>query len=563
MPYCESLTNYVRRVTHEVNVAHIPMGGLHPVRIQTMTDTLTRDTQATIEQCKRLAGLDVDYIRITCPSLKDVQHLETIKKALLEHSINVPIVADIHFSPQAAYEAAKVVDKIRINPGNYTDKKTMQPIQYSTEAYLEEIDRLKTVFTPLLEVCKEYQTPMRIGVNHGSLSDRIMSKYGDTPEGMVESALEFLRICKENDFKEVVISMKASNTIVMVQANRLLVHKMRKEDMHFPLHLGVTEAGNGEDGRIKSALGIGALLADGIGETIRVSLTEDPAAEIPVARKLVQHFKARENHDPIPPIENYMVNPYEYKKRKSHEVLTFGNFMVPKVMADLRSTNELNEESLREIGWKLSAADNKWEYTELAADFLVCSHLPAQFPTQKGILIPFNEWKTGKKHENVFPLASLQNQEASTHEGPLFLEITLDDITDNPVLKDILSGKKDVIIVFRSRHIHAVGELRYMFNYMFEHSFTHPVVLQRAFEEKDMETFQLQAACDLGTLFIDGPGDGIWLSHKQSGNDGLILSTSFGILQACRARTYKTDYISCPGCGRTLFDLQKTTEIIK
>jgi len=567
MAYCESLTNYVRRISVEVPIGHLPMGGLHPIRVQTMTDTRTSDIKATVDQCMRLAELKADYIRITCPSIKDVQYLEAIKKEMLEASYNTPIIADIHFSPQAAYEAARVVDKIRINPGNYTDKKAFEQLEFTTETYLEEIEKLNTVFVPLLQQCIEHETPIRIGVNHGSLSDRIMSKYGDTPEGMAESAMEFLRIAKKENFNHIVISMKASNTIIMVQASRMLVHKMLKEDMHYPLHLGVTEAGDGEDGRIKSAVGIGTLLADGIGETIRVSLTENPEKEIPVAQKLVAHFKEKEGHSPIPPIEKYFVNPYTFKKRKTHEVLTFGNYMVPKVIAGIPENTVPSGEMLNEIGWHYNANTNAWNFAELAADFMYCDLLPENMtlPTQKGIILNVDNYTDNhEKQKNIFPLVDLARFQGLKTEKPIFLELTLNDFIENAQSIDTtLTHNTNVVLVFTSVHKHATGELRFMFNRLFEQGHTHPVIIYRAFRDSDLEMFQVRASCDTGSMFIDGLGDGLWITNSANNQNGLILSTAFGILQACRARTYKTEYISCPGCGRTLFELQKTTQSIK
>lgn len=368
--YCNSLTKYSRYNTREVFIGDIPLGGSNPIRIQSMTTTDTMNTIATVEQTIRMVKAGCEYVRITAPSINEAKNLEEIKKELRLRGYNVPLIADIHFTPNAAEMAARIVEKVRINPGNYVDKKKFDLIEYTDVEYQEEIDRIRERFTPLVKICKEYGTAMRIGTNHGSLSDRIMSRYGDTPLGMVESALEFLRICKDENFHNIVLSMKASNPQVMVQAYRLLINKMEAEEMNYPLHLGVTEAGGGEDGRIKSSLGIGALLEDGIGDTIRVSLTEDPEFEAPVAIAIADRYKGRDDHKPIKEIDESPIDPFTYNKRKTFNVLSIGHGNVPRVVADYSSRKISVQKDLIDIGYTYDEQSDKWNLSDTAADLI-------------------------------------------------------------------------------------------------------------------------------------------------------------------------------------------------
>src|SRR6478672_5451043 len=351
--YCESLTEYKRLATREVKVGDLLLGNYNPIRIQTMTTTDTMDTMGTVEQTIRCIEAGAELVRITARSKKEAENLLLIKNELRRRGYSTPLVADIHFTPNAAEIAARIIEKVRVNPGNYVDKKKFDLIEYTDSQYMEEIDRIRERFTPLVKICKEYGTAMRIGTNHGSLSDRIMSRYGDTAIGMVESAMEFLRIARDEAFHQIVLSMKSSNPQVMVQAYRLLIKTMFDEfGEAYPLHLGVTEAGDGEDGRIKSAVGIGTLLEDGLGDTIRVSLTEDPELEIPVCRDLVKRYEQRQAQTvaPVAPLQKLPYNPFEYRRRESFTVSNIGGHEVPVVIADLSRLSSITPKDLQNIG---------------------------------------------------------------------------------------------------------------------------------------------------------------------------------------------------------------------
>ena len=399
MKYCNSLTAFSRFQTREVIVGNLGFGGNNPIRVQSMTTANTMDTIATVEESIRMIKAGCELVRITAPSKKEAENLKNIKEELLKRGYSTPIVADIHFTPNAAEIAAKIVEKVRINPGNYADKKKFEEIEYTDKSYQEELDRIREKFIPLVKICKEHKTAMRIGTNHGSLSDRILSRYGDTPKGMVESAMEFLRICRDENYHEIILSMKASNTRVMVQAYRLLAHEMMKENMNYPLHLGVTEAGEGEDGRIKSAVGIGALLADGLGDTVRVSLTEAPEFEMPVAHKLLNHFENYKDHSVIEPVNKYPLNPFEYQKRKSNTVLNIGGKNVPIIKADFSHKKKITPASFFALGYNYSVPLDKWHISDMAADYVfVGDHeLDFEVPGTLGIIYNYKRWKTHKK----------------------------------------------------------------------------------------------------------------------------------------------------------------------
>jgi len=558
--YCHSRNQYQRYLTREVRIGDVAMGGSNPIRIQSMTTTDTMDTIGTVEQSIRMYEAGSEYVRITAPSKKEAHNLAEIKKELLKRGYDIPLIADIHFTPNAAEIAARIVEKVRVNPGNYADKKKFEFIEYSDASYEEELDRIRKRFEPLVNICKEEGTAMRIGTNHGSLSDRIMSRYGDTPMGMVESALEFVRMCEDLNYHELVLSMKASNPQVMVQAYRLLVNRMEEEQMNYPLHLGVTEAGDGVDGRIKSAIGIGALLEDGLGDTVRVSLTEAPEAECPVAIDLVNRYKDRSDHGAIPEVTKEVIDPFSYRKRKSEPVLRVGGDQVPVVIADFRGKEKELEtpNALKAIGYDYDAQLDKWHIAEQAADFILLEqdHLPFEIPGTLQIVCAA-EKKTADG--NGFPLYTLEAFQASSKAHPElnFVRISAKDLE----LLATLESYKNVVWILETDNKHGMPEQRRVMEEVLALDRKEPVVFHRQYSKLNDDQFMLYAATDCGALFIDGLGDGVFLSSSQSAAD--INETAFGILQATRTRISKTEYISCPSCGRTLFDLEETTALIR
>ncbi len=583
--YCNSLTSYSRYKTRVVNVGDIPLGGDNPIRIQSMTITDSMDTKATVEQTIRMVESGCDYVRITAPSKLEAQNLENIKKELRQQGYNVPLIADIHFTPNAAEIAARIVEKVRVNPGNYADRKKFNIIEYTDKQYGEELDRIRQKFTPLVRICKEYGTAMRIGTNHGSLSDRIMSRYGDTPLGMVESALEFVRICEELNYREIVLSMKASNPQVMVQAYRLLVIKMEEEGMNYPTHLGVTEAGGGEDGRIKSALGIGSLLEDGIGDTVRVSLTEDPEFEAPVAIELVDRYKDRESHKEIIPVTKIPVDPLEYKRRYTFEVLNIGDSSVPVVAADYSNKSISDPKDLADIGYRYNTETDKWNLSDSAADLIFTGdgQVPFELPSGLKHIRNFQSWKNDRKG---YPLltSDIYLKEKDLSGSLNLVQLELNNLS--PELLNRLKKDKTAVILLTTSNPHGMAEQRRTFFALMNNGVENPVIIKRTYDNIDIDQLRLFASTDLGGLLIDGLGDGVWISLKGKLKDeekefnghnklirkfvninesyeAVINRTLFGILQAARVRISKTEYIACPSCGRTLFDLQITTEKIR
>jgi len=558
--YCNSLTDYSRFKTREVIVGTIGIGGNNPVRIQSMTTTDTMDTKETVEQSIRMIEAGSELVRITAPSKREAENLKNIKKEIRNHGYNTPLVADIHFTPNAALIAAEIVEKVRINPGNYVDKKKFNLIEYNDESYALELDRIKDRFIPLVKVCKENDTAMRIGTNHGSLSDRILSRYGDTPLGMVESALEFVRICEEINYHNLVISMKASNTQVMVQAYRLAVAMMKKEGMNYPLHLGVTEAGDGEDGRIKSAVGIGSLLEDGIGDTIRVSLTEEPELELPVAKQLIDRYKSRGKHANIPPIVEPPFQPYNYSKRKSLLINNIGMKQVPRVILDISKGDELLYKDLQNVGYKYSKNLDKWVIADQAVDYIYIGNkkLDISLP---GSLYAIQNIQYWEKDKQTLPLFSLE--EYLDYEGDRGLINFIDISTREFLSSDILKLKNDdsIVLLIDTQNDHMVADIRRIFFELIKIEWKVPVIIKKEYYNITKDEFQLYSSTDIGSLLLDGFGDGIWLSSDFSNDTNIKLS--FGILQATRTRISKTEYISCPSCGRTLFDLQKVTSEIR
>jgi (E)-4-hydroxy-3-methylbut-2-enyl-diphosphate synthase len=595
--YCESLTDYKRFPTREVKIGDLVLGNFHPLRVQTMTTTDTMDTLATVEQTIRCIEAGAELVRITAPSIKEAQNLQNIKDELRRRGYTTPLVADIHFTPNAAEVAARIVEKVRVNPGNYIDKKKFELIEYTDADYAEEIDRIRERFTPLVRICKEYGTAMRIGTNHGSLSDRIMSRYGDTPMGMVESAMEFLRIARGENYHNIVLSMKSSNPQVMVQAYRLLVKTMWDEFGEcYPLHLGVTEAGDGEDGRIKSAVGIGTLLEDGLGDTIRVSLTEDPELEIPVCRDLVKRYtqkvqdiKAQEVT--IPPVEKLSYNPFEYRRRTSFAVNNIGGSQVPVVIADLSKLEQIRPEDLRSVGYSYDAATDKWTIADTAADYLFTGHHVLDFAlpgTLKVIVYPAT-WLQAEDKDKYFPIFQDSGYAVAEEKSLVINFVMVDCYNDATTVNDytylaVLANDPAVVICLSSENAHPMPAVRRMVVELDNRGIRNPLVLIVDSPWTTVDEHLIHYATEAGALLLDGMGDGVCFGmsgesykvqaanfHSVSGRNYLqtntveqfINNTAFSILQATRTRISKTEYISCPSCGRTLFDLQETTAKIR
>ena len=585
--YCPSLTQYKRLKTLEVKVGDLLLGNFNPIRIQTMTTTDTMDTMATVEQSIRCIEAGAEMVRITAPSKNEAENLLKIKNELRKRGYTTPLVADIHFTPNAAEIAARIVEKVRVNPGNYVDKKKFEQIDYTDAEYAEEIDRIRDRFTPLVNICKEYGTAMRIGTNHGSLSDRIMSRYGDTANGMVESAMEFLRIARNESFHNIILSMKSSNPQVMVQAYRLLVQNMNKEFGDcYPLHLGVTEAGDGEDGRIKSAIGIGTLLEDGIGDTIRVSLTEDPEFEIPVCKDLVKRYDNREQQTagqpPIPGIEKIPYSPFAYSRRGSFEVSNIGKKHVPVVIADFMKTAQLTRQQLEAIGYTYNEATDKWNISDGAADYMYTGKQQPAFalPGTLKVICDYDTWLQAADKTSCFPL--FQGADYLLHnERSGVLNFVSVDTNSNDAAAILQQIRKDdtVVLCLWSSHPHAMPSVRRYIMQLMNQDIQCPVILAVESHDDNIDDQLIHFSAEAGALFLDGMGDGIWLMNdpskltnakvsgrtylQTSSNQQFINNTSFSILQATRTRISKTEYISCPSCGRTLFDLQETTAKIR
>lgn len=558
--YCNSLFNRSRNKTREVFVGELSIGGKSPISVQSMTTSDTMDTKGSVDESIRMINEGCELVRLTAPSKKEAENLAEIKKSLLKKGYKTPLVADIHFTPNAAEIAVKYVEKVRVNPGNYADKKRFEEHTYTAESYSKELIRIEEKFTPLVLLCKKHKKSMRVGTNHGSLSDRILSQYGDTPRGMVESAIEFLNICSKNDFHDVVVSMKASNTLVMVQAYRLLVSVMKSKGMNYPLHLGVTEAGDGEDGRIKSAVGIGALLEDGLGDTIRVSLTEDPEKEILVAKKLLKKFdsphllyKKIDKKSPCP------YNPFEYKRRVSRSVLNIGGKFPPVVFADLSDIKKIKHSHFFSFGLNYSIPLDKWNLTDLAADvvYIGGQKLDFEVPGTIKILCDYTNWKKNYQNKSgFFPLINKDEISLFNKKDVFFV---LHKAEDENI--KYLQKNPNAIIVLNSKYKNKTQLYRNMYFLFAKNKIQNPTIICSNQKTEDPETIQLWASSELGSVLIDGFGDGVWIKGNQ--NKKTINSTSFGILQATRSRISKTEYISCPSCGRTLFDLQETTTKIR
>lgn len=549
--FIDSIAEFKRRVTVEVMVGNTPLGGGNPIRVQTMTTTDTNNTQATVEQCIRAIEAGAEFVRITTQGIREAANLQNIKRELAARGYTTPIVADVHFNPAAALEAAKHVEKVRINPGNYVDPRAkFETVSYTDQEYADELKRIEERLLPLIDICKERGVAIRIGVNHGSLSDRIMSRYGDTPAGMVESAMEFLRIFQKHNFNSLVISMKSSNTRVMVQAVRLLVATMDAEGLNFPLHLGVTEAGDGEDGRIKSAVGIGALLADGIGDTIRVSLTEEPENEIPVARKLVNYFTSRKTSPSLKNIDSLPYNPYEYNRRVTPDVNGVGGSNPPRVFAYIDGT--FTEATANAWGWQFDPVKNIWQPTDTSPDYFVVPGFESS-PNFNGLPII-------SEHTPNFQLLRVDDFVNRNPSGFVLLSVTYSDFL-NPNLISALKVNQNVVLLLTTSNSNGFAEQRAAAIELMRQGISLPVVAARGYSDAEKEDFQLKAAADLGGLLIDGLIDGVMLTSPLSPE--VIRNTAFAILQAARTRVTKTEYIACPGCGRTLFSLQLTLHKVR
>jgi len=564
--YCAHLNQYSRFLTREVQIGDIPMGGLNPIRIQSMTTTDTMDTKGTVEQTIRMVESGCEYVRITAPSMKEAANLEQIKKELRFRGYTVPLVADIHFTPNAAEAAARIVEKVRVNPGNYADKKRFENIEYTHLAYQAELERIYKKFSPLVKICKEYGTAMRIGTNHGSLSDRIMSQYGDTPRGMVESAMEFIRMCEDMNYYNLVISMKASNTQVMVQAYRLLVETMVKEGMNYPLHLGVTEAGDGDDGRIKSAVGIGTLLEDGLGDTIRVSLTEDPEFEAPVAKALADRYVKRQ----AAPVEKEHIkvmdlpyDPYAYSRRVTQPVQHIGGHHPPVVMIDVSAKNLKDPYFLMDVGYQYSAGLDKYNIADQACDLVYLGdELPSfSFPGNLRQIYNYNTWLALKDKTNCHPLIKLEDYAELAVKDPILNLISVDAAQSD--FKSLATLDHTAVLVLETSATHGMAEQRTFFIGLLKENIQLPVIIKRSYSALNTEDLTLYSATDLGALLTDGFGDGVWVDAPKDIELSVVNATSFIILQATRTRISKAEYISCPSCGRTLFDLQETTQLIR
>ena len=592
--FCASLTSYKRLNTIEVTIGKIGIGGANPIRLQTMTTTDTMDTAGTVDETIRCIEAGAELVRITAPSKKEAENLQKIKEELAAKGFEIPLVADIHFTPNAAEKAATIIEKVRINPGNYIDKKKFEQISYTNDVYASEIEKIKTRFTPLVRICKKQGTAMRIGTNHGSLSDRIMSRYGDTPMGMVESAMEFLRIARAEEYHQIVLSMKASNPLVMVQAYRLLVKTMLEEFGEvYPLHLGVTEAGDGEDGRIKSAIGIGTLLEDGIGDTVRVSLTEDPELEIPVCRDIVKRYDTAEKESIVlndvfdASLMQKHYNPFSYSRRKTNAVGNIGGGRVPVVISDFSKLKNIIIDDFKSIGYTYEPITDKWHIGDAAADYVYTDKgvLPFSLPGTIKVILPYDQWVHATDKEKYYPILSLLEytklQDLTT--AICFVMVDCFSIGNKDYeLLDKIADKRNVVLCLSSTNKNAVQSIRAMFILLESKGIKRPVILTTDSNWHTTDEHLIHLATETGALLLDGFGDGICigLSNRAyteiaginaSGRnylennsiEQLLNNTAFSILQATRTRISKTEYISCPSCGRTLFNLQETTAKIR
>ncbi len=549
--YCNNPFQPSRLKTREVFIGNVPMGSMHPVRIQSMTNTPTGDTIASVEQCIRIIEKGADYVRLTAANIQEAENLANIKKELRTKGYSTPLIADVHFNPRVAETSARIVEKIRINPGNFVS------------SHDKGKPSIREKLVPLINICKEYGTAMRIGVNHGSLSKRILQEYGDTPTGMVESAMEYLEICREENFHQLIFSMKSSNTLVMVQAYRLLVSKMLQLGDVYPLHLGVTEAGDGEDGRIKSAVGIGTLMADGLGDTIRVSLTEDPEEEIPVGQKLVAYYDYNNSANKVDNKIDFPVDPFQYNKRKTHEVENIGGNKVPVVIINLESVLEID---WSDLGFNYNSISDTWHKSDASPDYLFfgSSPPPEHLPSCSIGLVNIDLWGSQAKYrEQFYPVFTIEEFKGIEDKSSVLNFIKVSSKSElSQFLRENIENKT-IVLILNSKQLYALHEYRAVFSELIHKGSQIPVILTQDSRLSDSEEQMLVSAFTLGGLSLDGLGDGIWIEKTNKTEVSSTISLAFGILQASRVRTSKTEYISCPSCGRTLFDILEITAKIK
>ena len=527
-----------------------------------MTTTDTMDTEASVNQVISLIKAGAELIRLTAPSIKDARNLYNIKNSLIKKGYGHPLIADIHFTPNAAIEAAKIVEKVRINPGNFSDKKRFKTHNYSHTQYQDELKRIEEKIVPLIEVCKTHCTAMRIGTNHGSLSDRIMSQYGDTPLGMVESALEFVRICEKYNYNQIILSMKASNPIIMIQAYRLLVNNMRKENMFYPLHLGVTEAGEGDDGRIKSAVGIGSLLMDGIGDTIRVSLTEAPENEIPTAKLITQYIDNKKDHINFNEVKQNPINPFAYAKRNSFSIFNIGGDNCPIVISDFSSHKKIDVDNLTSVGYRYSAVLDKWTISDAACDYLFLGDKDIGFEIPGTLRLLYN-YKSWQSHKKGYPVLSTYEYLNASKLSNFLNIICVCSHDLNPDLISKLKTDSTAVLLIEANQSNVIFEQRKMFVELMNNSILNPIIISRSYNNLSKNILQIESSIDIGSLLLDGLGDGVFIVAKNKCSKREVNQLGFDILQATRTRISKTEYISCPSCGRTLFDLEQTTAKIR
>jgi len=560
--FSKGLFRYKRRESHTVKIGNSAIGGKNPIRIQSMTTADTMDTKSTVDQTIRMINSGCEFVRITAPNIGAAKNLSNIKSELLKKGYNVPLIADIHFTPKAAEISAEIVEKVRINPGNYSDTKKFKVIDYDDKTYNEEIERIYDRVSPLIKICKKNGTAMRIGTNHGSLSDRILSRFGDTPKGMVESALEYLRICEDHNFYNIVLSMKASNPLVMVHAYRLLVENLDNSELkNYPIHLGVTEAGEGEDGRIKSAIGIGSLLDDGIGDTVRVSLTEEPEFESPVASLMTDRYINRPNHDIIQSPKVFNFSPFRYDKRESEEIVNIGGDYLPVVISDLSFLNKIDDKHLRMLGINFDLDTGFLNTEDTSPDYIYVGDNEIEIKNFKyNTIVNYDKWLKNKVVDKSFPLIDILKLKSikKVSKKLNFISLKTNDV-------DLLNQSDlplNSVLIIDSNNDHFMPDMRAFFLSM---SIKNPVIINSNYNINYSDKLIVHSSTDLGGLFIQGMGDGIFLRSSQEPEKYFkkINSLSFKILQAARVRVTATDFISCPSCGRTLFDLQKTTAMIR